>query len=719
MVGQMQVQRLRRILQSPPDVIWRKTQRHIGRKAKNMFFRQRARWLDTQITNRGFVQALTADLPTTGAFLRQLATRQTPHFFWTTSDQPALVAAVRALCPASEAPLIAAADAVCQHTFDLLGSGPTNLGERIDWHTDFKSGHRWDPRQYYTDVRAAAYPGGYDLKLPWELSRCQHFAWLGQAYWFTNNEQYPQAFVAQVTDWIAQNPPALGVNWGCTMDVALRAVNWLWGYAYCQASPTLTDSFRLAFFKSLLAHGRHIMDNLEFSETLTSNHYLSDIVGLVYLGILLPEFKEAQRWREFGLQELEREMFKQVYVDGVDFEASISYHRLATELFLSPTLLAQRNGHQFSPAYLQRLERMLEFVLAVTKPDGRAPLIGDNDNGRVHRLKVWAEPTQEWLDYRYLLAIGAVLFDRPDFAQSAGDQWEEAIWFFGERALDYRQQAEANLADGALLRSTDFPAGGIYIMRQGDGYMVVDAGSNGQKGNGGHAHNDTFSLELFAYGQAWIVDPGAYLYTADYAARNLFRSTMYHNTVQVDERELHPLDKTVLFRLTTDTQPIIHAWETTAAYDFLDVRHAAYARLAQPVTHRRQFFFAKKQQVWIVRDQLTGVGAHQLDWYWHYAPGVTLTLAENKVLACAPGGQRLYLTLLESDAVSGVIEDGWVSAGYGQRTPAQFVRFTKASVALPLTLTTAFFPTPEAVVGEPAIVQSVYQQFLATHGAET
>jgi hypothetical protein len=33
------------------------------------------------------------------------------------------------------------------HRFDLLGSGPTQLGPTIDWSRDFKSGFRW-PRGY-------------------------------------------------------------------------------------------------------------------------------------------------------------------------------------------------------------------------------------------------------------------------------------------------------------------------------------------------------------------------------------------------------------------------------------------------------------------------------------------------------------------------------------------------------------------------------------------
>jgi hypothetical protein len=76
------------------------------------------------------------------------------------------------------------------------------------------------------------------------------------------------------------------------MDVAIRAVSWLWDSLF--RIPTLSDGFLLIFYQSLYAHAQHIWHNLEWSAALTTNHYLSNLVGLVYLGILLPEFRQAQ-----------------------------------------------------------------------------------------------------------------------------------------------------------------------------------------------------------------------------------------------------------------------------------------------------------------------------------------------------------------------------------------------------------------------------------------
>src|SRR5688500_6785364 len=150
------------------------------------------------------------------------------EFFISRESKDFLTREIRIQFPSYERIAIKKADEICDHYFDLLGSGPTYLGYPINWHLDFISQMEYPPDKYYKDIKPAKYPGGHDIKVPWELSRCQHLAWLGQAYWFSGDEKYAEEFVDEVNDWIEKNPPRLGVNWVTAMDVAIRAVNWLW-----------------------------------------------------------------------------------------------------------------------------------------------------------------------------------------------------------------------------------------------------------------------------------------------------------------------------------------------------------------------------------------------------------------------------------------------------------------------------------------------------------
>lgn len=592
-----------------------------------------------------------------------------------TSPVPDLTAGLRRLFPGLEARILHAADRIRAHEFDLLGSGPIFLGEPIDWHVDFKSGVHWDPNQYYATVRQAEFPGGAEIKTPWELSRCQHFAILEQAYRFSGDEAYACEFVNQTLSWIESNPPGLGVNWTNTMEVAIRAANWLLAYGFLRASPSVDLTFSLRLFKSLLQHGRHIRANLE-NGFPRNNHYIADLAGLLYLGLLMPEFKEASSWVQLAKKELEREMARQVHADGVGYESSIPYHRLVSEIFLFSACLARAQGQEFSSAFLQRLEKMLEFILHVTRTDGSTPQLGDNDSGRFHRLHVWDAPEREWTDFRSLLAIGSVFFGREDFAQAAGERWEEAIWLLGPSAL---QVAERLLLSAPppnpALRSVAFPDAGVYILTAGGWHVTVDAGPANPSGPRGHSHNDALSFELFADGGVFLFDPGTYVYTADFLARNRFRSSSYHNSLTVDEQELAPLDPRTPFHLPDLARPQVLGWRSGDQADILSARHLGYARLPQPVEHTRSFLLIKEDTaglrapILLIHDRLEGAGRHHLSWFFQVGTH-QVRLSEHGIILCRPDGRNLLIQSFGSPVVFRTLP-AWISPGYGIRTEAQ------------------------------------------------
>ena len=194
-------------------------------------------------------------------------------FFVAPSERALTAAQFRAEFPDAIDRVISRADAALRHEFDLLGSGRCVLGSRLPWQTDFKTGRTW-PMTYATDIDYNELDRPTDVKVPWELSRCQHFTALGQAYWLSGDQRYAAEFVTQVTDWIETNPFSLGVNWACAMDVALRAVSWMWAlYFFADAEPCRDAAFRAALLRSLFMHGEYIVKHLEKTD-LNGNHYL-------------------------------------------------------------------------------------------------------------------------------------------------------------------------------------------------------------------------------------------------------------------------------------------------------------------------------------------------------------------------------------------------------------------------------------------------------------
>jgi uncharacterized heparinase superfamily protein len=635
------------------------------------------------ISNNAFLSAAVGSYTSIHDFLKDFRGRETPISF------------LKQLLNSLELErdtIVRHADKICNHIFDLLGSIEKFLGEKIDWHADFKTGVRWNPKEYYKNVKIVRGDGS-DIKVPWELSRFQHLTILGKAYWLTppssppskggdreslqggewGSEKYAREFVAQISDWIDSNPVYFGVNWACTMDVAIRAANWITGYYYFKDSLSLADDFLLKFLKSILAHGRFIRNNLEWSEELTSNHYLSNITGLVYLGIMFPEFKEASEWKEFGIKEMVSEIDKQVYEDGVDFESSLSYHRLVLELFFYPALLCKINNIELPEKFWSKLKKMFEFVRYYLKPNGLAPQIGDNDNGRLHIFE-----EREVNDHSYLLTLGSLLFP----------------------SSELRTPNPASKA---------FKDAGIYIMRDDNVYMIISCGPNGQKGNGGHCHNDKLNFELNVGGEDMIIDPGTFVYTPDPEWRNKFRSTAYHNTIMIDGEEQNrfripprpPFFKggveEGLFTMEDDAKARCIKWETTPNYDIFIGEHYGYTRLKEPVIHQREIYFDKKKISWQIKDRLISrapehqstrapEGEHLIECFFHFSPSVNLKQILNSEFQILGTRDRVTLKLNSSIFnLQSSIQSDWVSPSYGVKIPAP-VAVCRMKTKLPLEL---------------------------------
>lgn len=411
-----------------------------------------------------------------------------------------------------------------------------NIYIPIDWHLDFKSGYRWSESAWYQDV-PFGHKLGVDIKVPWELARMQHLSQFAFAYalgnWeamgnrleaieqkeggsnglmFKERGTYVIEFRNQVLDFIATNPPRFGVNWSCTMDVAIRIVNWLVAYDLFRAYGAEFDQeFENIFIRSVYEHGRHIINNLEWDDELRANHYLSNIVGLLFVAAYLPRTPEIDAWLAFAVQELVKEVKLQFYLDGANFEASTSYHRLSAEMVIYATALllgmplqkteglrsydhtlinvkpgleppplplyafptkntpkseirdpcsAEHSSPGQSPKYdespfpfwhFERLEKMAEFTMHISKPNSHIPQIGDNDSGRFLKLQpVYLRMTvseaidkylnlqgynelsnhetywdEEFLDHRHLVSAINGLFGREDFAVFTGEGWLE------------------------------------------------------------------------------------------------------------------------------------------------------------------------------------------------------------------------------------------------------------------------------------------------------
>lgn len=653
------------------------------------------------------------------ALLKHFRERTSPSFFPGFELAAATASRQRQLFPDETERLIEAARLITkEHRWPLLGFGEKEFGDSVNWQRDPLSGRIW-PLDYHADI-PLWHNDGSDIRVLWELNRLGHLITLGRAYALTQDEELAAEFFAQVETWREQNPVGRGANWSCAMEVGLRAMNLLAACSLFLSSPGLNEERLLLLLTMLDQHGAHIQRNLEFSHVSTSNHYLSDVAGLLWLGIMLPELSAAKEWRAWALAELLREMDKQILPDGADYESATGYHRFVLELLLYSFVLCDSNDIPIAEEYWQKLRAMFVYVRSYLRPDGRAPLAGDTDGGQLLPI---VNRTAD--DHAYLLSFAAVIFEDSSFKLPQVEASEELLWTLGADGV--RNYESLPLA-GTPLQSQSFPDAGTYLLRNDDLYLLFNLSGARGTGRGSHGHNDALSIEVSACGRAFIVDPGAYVYTADLHQRHLFRSTAYHSTIQIDDIEQNTTNEHAPFVIGAEAHARLLDWQTTGARDYVQAEHAGYARLPQPVIHRRSVTFDKARRWWLLEDEITGGGEHTIAARFHFDAGLEVEVHTELVRAKAGStvvarhklndnaGARLFVCALDLEQQP-LLEPRFSSKHYGSKLPSVSACWS-LKVNLPCKLRWAIVPvgSGEDVPERLSVTQTVSLRSLVATG---
>jgi Heparinase II/III-like protein/Heparinase II/III N-terminus len=617
------------------------------------------------------------------------------------------------------------ADEICGHRFRLLGyehldftldGGSGNFSgdnfKDIDWHLDPVHGKR-APLDPWFKIPFLDFAVVGDHKVTWELNRHQHLVTLAKARLVSGDEKYVRELMAQWRSWIKANPYPLGINWGSTLEVAFRSLSWIWVDQLLAGTAEYAD-FRAEMAPALAFHGHYIERYLStyFSP---NTHLLGEAVALSFLGTLYPQMPRAARWKESGWQIVLHEAGRQVRPDGVYFEQSLHYHVYALDFFLYARLLAARNGMEIPRTYDAVLGRMLDVVAALAQA-GPAEGFGDDDGGRLWNPR--RNRTEQMTDP---LALGAVMYPR-DF--SAARLTEEAIWLFGNQAVEKLSSAHSITLSSPATHSLAFPDSGLYVLADSQPYaqaMVVDAGPQGV-GRSGHGHADALSLRLTMDGRRWLVDSGSGVYISkDPADRNTLRGTGAHNTMRVDGVDQAIADEPFSWTHIPSTQ--VENWIVGKSFTYFVGSHNGYARLADPVVHRRHVLKIAGD-LWLVRDVALGQTEHDLEIRWHFAPDLEVRSA---------GSGRVEVSTSRSRSPSGAVsgepglslivpeETVWhtatevsrtlLSPAYGAFQPAPLVR-CHARVLLPAETATALLSGRGAIPhqGEHLIAPHIEQK---------
>ncbi len=565
------------------------------------------------------------------------------------------------------------AEKIVRGKFDLLGYLNLDFGAKPDWHFEPLSKKR-PPLKHWKQFDELDTEETGDKKIVWELNRHQHFFTLGVAYQLTENERFAACFAEHLEDWMNQNPPGIGINWFSSLEIAFRAMSWIWAFHFFKDSPHFTAEFFSKALKFIYLHGRHIEKYLSTYYS-PNTHLTGEAIGLYYLGTQLSFFNRASHWRELGENILLGELDRQILNDGVYFEQTTWYQRYTADFYTHFLILKTLCGTgetdpKTAEKFETKLQSLLDFLMYATRPDGSTPIIGDDDGGRMLPLS-----NSKTDDFRGSLAVGATLFERGDYKFAAGAVSEEVVWLLGLEGIQAFETQREHIPNKNSVR---FENGGYYIMRDGwaetDNYLLIDCGAVGAL-SGGHGHADTLAIDLAVQGKTLLVDSGTYSYHESAEIRDYFRSTAAHNALTIDGKSSSETgDK---FSWKTRAKPKVNSWITEDRFDFFQGSHDGFEKFG--AKYERSILFLKNDY-WIMRDVVETAGAHDYALNFHFNNGVFPSIENTESEKFCVGetasekseGWRLFTF---GDNGGWRKQESWISNSYGKKMNAPFLRF--------------------------------------------
>jgi hypothetical protein len=262
-------------------------------------------------------------------------------------------------------------------------------------------------------------------------------------------------------------------------------------------------------------------------------------------------------------------------------------------------------------------------------------------------------------------------------------------------------------------RPSRFADAGLTLLRtsgEDEIWCRCDGGPHGYLSIAAHAHADALSVEVRHAGVDILADPGTYCYHGERAWRSYFRSTIAHNTAELDGQNSSSEGGPFLWVRHADAREIeviddgdIASW--TAEHD-------GYSSLDPPARHRRSVLLDRASSSIDIVDQIEG-GQHDLRLAFHLGPELQADLdgscaALRWPTASTPGVARLELPAgLDWTLHRGETDPilGWYSSGLGQRIPAfTLLGCGRSAPGVPLTTRLEFSDIARA--RRPAVLRS-------------
>ena len=431
---------------------------------------------------------------------------------------------------------------------------------------------------------------------------------LGRAYLLTGEERFAETFAWVFESWFDSQQSICEFQGGLGFDPIYRAYypgiqsRILVDNYYSMAdSPALAPAVHVKVMRQLLASARFLQGRERAFRK--GNQQVAAVLGLGIIGLVLPEFKEADDWVRRAETIMAEHLEQDFFADGGHRELCTQYHKTCLRDVSYVALTSEHNGR---PSPLLRgenrkaLERSYDWLARLVMPTGETPPL---------HSAVFST------DHAVYSLISSVHFKRPDHAYPASRFWERGEAPSQKAPLAYAVYLLCSPLETSALRiarppdylGTHLEPSGLAVMRTGwepdDRYLVFQYGW----ANTGHAYPVALSFLLETGGELIATHAGSPR-SYRHPAYRYCQSTMSHQTVSIDGESYPKVSRTAPGGHLECLADLPGLWYASAY-------HEGYKR-AVGVTHRRQLVVVKEGPILVI-DRVEGGEGHTAQWNFH------------------------------------------------------------------------------------------------------
>lgn len=335
---------------------------------------------------------------------------------------------------------------------------------------------------------------------------------------------------------------------------------------------------------------KHVRANINFSRiAVRNNHAITETLALYLIGLLFPQFAEANEWKKNGKKWFEEEIKYQIESDGTYLQFSMNYHRVVVQLLTWAIALTDRNNEIFCKEVYDHAYQSVNFLYQCQDgKTGYLPNYGSNDGALFFKLNdCHYRDYRPQLDALYYLLTSRDLFDTG---------YEDREWYMHEWKTNRKMYSPITKQMGCVC----FKDGGYYLIREEDALTFIRCGKYKNR----PAHADNLHLDIWYKGENVLFDGGSYKYNTNGDLLKYFMGTESHNTVMLDVHD----------QMLKGARFIWYYWsraewasleETDEAYIFKG-KVSCFTYLGRQIKHYRKVVKWKECDKWEIEDEIEG-----------------------------------------------------------------------------------------------------------------